>query len=911
MDFKRTQLWRHAFEPRQEDSLSSEARNRLAASLDSFRSKAQQMAAEVARWLPQLTDHSIDHLDALWEIAEVIAGPEAEEIADSKLNLNPAEAYVFGGAVLLHDLGNAVTAYPNGLEDLRGAQWDDAVVSAYLELNGRRPSPEELEHPEKEICEHVFLERLRECHAEAAQRLATQGFYRSDASQDPVFLIDDGDLRNDYGGLIGRIAASHHWHMSRIVDEFAGYSGTSPDLPREWTIDALTVACLLRVADAAHLDRRRAPLLSHIFRKPRGESAEHWEFQGQLLRPQRKDDQLVYRAKSSFRVGQREAWWKCFDNLQAADRELQAVDAVLRSQRKERRFSARMIAGVESPQALARHIGTQGWDPVDIRVQITDVVGVIEQFGGEKLYGDNPTVPLREMIANAADAIRARRLYEKRSPDWGTIVVRAGKEASDWWLEVEDNGIGMSEEVLRGPLLDFGTTYWTSHLVRREHPGLLASSFKPTGRFGIGFFSIFMLGKRVQVTSRPYRAAHPDTRVLELSGEIGSRALVRRASPGVDSERILDGGTKVRVWLSQDPWTDGGLVGRAGYREKNTDAVSVDRLAALVARLSPALDVHVECEVGGYEDGAKSAVEPNDWTKLPFDDLVDRVAGGVHSVHRWRETGIQGDVERDGAVVARLGICPPSFYLSSGGALVIGGLSVPNQSIGGRFSPKHHHYSTFEGVVCATEPSLNRADARPILNSGELRDLLKPSLDRLGGWSMSWRDTLHFAQMFLGVGLRPEKLRCFILNNELVSMIEVRHWLRSLREEAILVLNDGFEMWSRFGEVRANFDECIDSWHQPTNSLIVGDFRDGSILPGLPPAAEKKLRFVEIFGKRTPASLAAYVAEVAGEVWNVSPEALLDEATEGQRVVGYIDDELGLQEPELDTLTLWQPSQGY
>jgi len=47
-----------------------------------------------------------------------------------------------------------------------------------------------------------------------------------------------------------------------------------------------------------------------------------------------------------------------------------------------------------------------------------------------------------------------------------------------------------------------GASYWNSSLLREEYPGLLARGFRALGRHGIGFFSVFIWGPRVTVTTR-------------------------------------------------------------------------------------------------------------------------------------------------------------------------------------------------------------------------------------------------------------------------------------------------------------------------------------------------------------------------------------------------------------------------
>jgi hypothetical protein len=57
-----------------------------------------------------LTIHDETHLDALWQMADLIAGDDYP--------INPLEAFVFGCSVLFHDSALAVVAYEGGLDSL-------------------------------------------------------------------------------------------------------------------------------------------------------------------------------------------------------------------------------------------------------------------------------------------------------------------------------------------------------------------------------------------------------------------------------------------------------------------------------------------------------------------------------------------------------------------------------------------------------------------------------------------------------------------------------------------------------------------------------------------------------------------------------------------------------------------------
>ena len=591
-------LWEQALSPRDDDPHAIE-RERLRVSLRSSREHVTYLAGEINRDLPEFTIHDINHLDALWETASEIAGPD--------FNLNPLEAWVFGIAALVHDLGMGLAAYPGGLSALKAdPRWPDSVALYFRQEHGRLPSEDEIASPPDSVTNFAKGDVLRFRHAEKAADLPLISWQSSGRH---IYLIDDEDLRVQFGSLIGQIGASHHWDIDDIVPRLGAVTrGSLPSMPEQWTIDPVLIACLLRVADAAQLDARRAPAILRSIRTLGSVSSTHWAFQEHLLRPKTGEDGgLLFTSARPFDVTDADAWFLCYDTLEMINGELAGVNELL-TRTHRRSFKANHVFGVGSYSRICECIPTNGSEPVDTRLRVSDVTTLVERLGGEELYGPNKLVPVRELIQNANDAIRARRLLEERSADWGEVIVRLGNDIEGNWIEVEDNGIGMSSRLLTGPLLDFAKSYWSSELAREESPGLIAKGFVPTGHYGIGFFSVFMLGRHVRVTSRRAEDARSDTHILEFLKGARGRPLLREAPP---SEQLLDGGTRVRVWI------EGGISVTEAVRPSDDWDTELG-----LARLCAALDVNLSLETGGER---KAIVIANDWKRISARELLQRL----------------------------------------------------------------------------------------------------------------------------------------------------------------------------------------------------------------------------------------------------------------------------------------------
>jgi len=596
-----THLWMHSIGVELDAGDAEGYRQKLVAALDAMGERAEVLAGEIALDLPEFTAHDKSHSDAIWVLADLISGAD--------LTLTPSEAFVFGAAVLLHDLGMASAAYVEGPGAIKEEpRWSDAIASVLRQTTGEIPSREAIANPDPEVAEAATRQVLRELHAEHAERLATARW--EDKNGNEYALLESPELRESLGPVIGRIAHSHWWSVSELGERLGTELGASPGAPASWTIRPLLIACLLRLADASHLDGSRAPRFLRLLRDPAGEAGRHWDFQERLAQPYRRDDRIVFTG-TAFSADDAEAWWLCADTLAMVDREFRSVDSLL-ADCGQPRLAIRGVAGAENLEALASLIPTDDWMPVDARVQVSDVVHLVEQLGGRELYGSKPEVPLRELVQNASDSVRARRVVDDCSDDWGSVTVAVGEADADGrrWLEVLDTGVGMSREVLASHLLDFGRSFWDSRQVVEEFPGLLASGFQPTGRFGIGFFSVFMWSDDVDVVSRRYEAAKSDTNVLEFRGGVAKRPLLRPAQP---AEQLREPGTRVRIML------DAESVWRLGLDPDEPTTILRD----LCAWLAPALDVDL------YVQASKDrllAVGADDWKEMPMEQLAARIA---------------------------------------------------------------------------------------------------------------------------------------------------------------------------------------------------------------------------------------------------------------------------------------------
>jgi hypothetical protein len=601
--FEQTNIWQKTLAKQLELDPHEKERELLRVEFENFREKAKILATEIGSILPEFTVHDITHIDALWETADLITKENFE--------LTPTEAFVLGGTFLIHDLGMGLASFPNGIEELKKESiWKDTVAALFRKMFNKTIQEKDLETLDKDIEKAATENTLRHLHAKHAEKLALIS-WKNNKDED-IFLIENSELRESYGTIIGLIAHSHWWSVEELENKLPALLGAPSIFPPNWIIDPVKLACILRIADATQIDDRRSPSFLRTVRKPAELSDSHWNFQQKLYQPRLERNRIVYSSKSPFTIGEVDSWWLCYDTLIMIDNELKEVDSLLTDSNRMR-LNAIGVASVEDPKRLSRLIAVKDWQPVDTKIKVTNVAKLVGNLGGKQLYGENISVPIREIIQNASDAIRARRILENESDDFGRILVKFGEDTNGRFIEIEDNGIGMSSRVLTGPFLDFGQSFWGSSLMHEELPGLESKGFSSTGKYGIGFFSIFMLGERVTVTSKRYEEGRDKSLSLDFQQGINSRPILRKAK---SEEIIKEGGTIIKVWVKNNVINE--LLEETGRNRKKIS------LSELLENLCPSIDCNIDIE---ENNKITRVILANDWLTIPPISLVERIIG--------------------------------------------------------------------------------------------------------------------------------------------------------------------------------------------------------------------------------------------------------------------------------------------
>lgn len=191
----------------------------------------------------------------------------------------------------------------------------------------------------------------------------------------------------------------------------------------------------------------------------------------------------------------------------------------------------------------------------EFRAEVRKVLSILTH----SLY-TNREIFLRELISNASDALdklrfRINRGEQPRLPDL-PLEIRITLDKDAKTITIADTGLGMSAEELAenlGTIAKSGSEEFLANLSaaasdnqEKQEEAAVADAANIIGRFGVGFYSVFMVANKVEVTSRPAYANDDVKAHVWTSDGLGTFTVEE------STEDQPQRGTIIKAWLKDD-----------------------------------------------------------------------------------------------------------------------------------------------------------------------------------------------------------------------------------------------------------------------------------------------------------------------------------------------------------------------
>ena len=303
---------------------------------------------------------------------------------------------------------------------------------------------------------------------------------------------------------------------------------TSYEVKGDYSYNPQYIACLLRLGDILDIDSNRTPYNLYKLISPKGNSEEEWQQHFVITNNEKiffnektQQKKIVFYGKVSDPSIHR----KILNYISWVE------DELINSTALTSNFQPQYRLIFET--APEQHIQTEGYTFSGFKMTL-EFKAISSLLMGEKIYGSK-SLGLRELIQNSIDACKLREEIEQQKYEFGEEIylpkIKVILNSLKNQVIIKDNGLGMTNDVLKKHFLNIGVSYYNStDFLLKDF------NYKPIGNFGIGFLACFMLSEKVIVISRHFQSKYKYSIELERGNEFTSFT---------ETEDILFDGTEV------------------------------------------------------------------------------------------------------------------------------------------------------------------------------------------------------------------------------------------------------------------------------------------------------------------------------------------------------------------------------
>ncbi len=293
----------------------------------------------------------------------------------------------------------------------------------------------------------------------------------------------------DFIDELTSICIGHTRDFSWIRSELS-----SEDLKGDYSFNLQYILSLLRIGDILDIDGKRTPTILFKLIQPTGFSEQEWQKHYSITNVQKvrldrqTDEKAVYLHGECSSV---EIHRKLLSYIEYINKEIDHALSLSRDFQEKHRFYIR--------SRVENKITPKGYTLSSLKLEI-DFQAITNLLMGEKIYGERK-LGLREIIQNSIDACNVRKEIEAENKNLedeqyqGKIKLVIDSQSN--MVSIIDNGIGMTDYMIRNYFLSVGKSYYKS-----DDFLLQDLNYAPIGNFGIGFLACFMLSNNARIFTR-------------------------------------------------------------------------------------------------------------------------------------------------------------------------------------------------------------------------------------------------------------------------------------------------------------------------------------------------------------------------------------------------------------------------
>lgn len=468
-------------------------------------------------FFPEYTDHGFVHINKTLEIADKIIDDETFG------KLNTLDIGVIILSIFLHDLGMHLTyeafismistksndSIDKGIDKKTWATlWEEYLAEAKLwsEKKVKNMFNDDFKIKEPPVKREKATEEdkkfigefIRRNHPRIAYEICVFGF--PTVHGDKMKFSDDGDIDVKLKKIIGYIARSHGlniWDNVKYIEEEFGRE----QIRNTKNVHAIYIMVALRMADYLDMDKTRAntPILK--FRKINSTISElEWvkhNVVDHVAMDYQDDPESIF----------------VYINDIEESRVYLAIDSLIKDMQKELdtcwAVLGKVYGAYENLKLTFRRIHSN-MDNKDIFLKNVNFIPKRIKFDSnpdilklliQPLYGTNPAYGIREILQNSIDACIEKEKIDDNKEKMKVIITISEDEK---YLSIEDNGIGMNENILINYFLVAGASFRNSDIWKKAYYKDNKSVIPRSGKFGVGVFGSFILGDEIEVETSRY-----------------------------------------------------------------------------------------------------------------------------------------------------------------------------------------------------------------------------------------------------------------------------------------------------------------------------------------------------------------------------------------------------------------------